>query len=99
MPRLQSPFTVIYSHGNAEDLGLNFENLMAMANELRCDMFAYEYPGYGCSDPDRSRYLAGGGVGSQPWLLPPPPALYSWVDWAGFLIDRSLVEVNPVLPQ
>jgi len=46
------PFTIIYSHGNAEDLGLNYLDLQDLGNLLGCDVFAYEYPGYGGSDPN-----------------------------------------------
>jgi hypothetical protein len=42
---LQTPFTIIYSHGNAEDLGINYLALQQLGQQLKCDVFAYEYPG------------------------------------------------------
>jgi len=42
--------TILYSHGNAEDLGLILPLLDRMAEACVADIFAYEYPGYGISD-------------------------------------------------
>jgi len=42
--------TILYSHGNAEDLGLILPLLDRMAEACVSDIFAYEYPGYGISD-------------------------------------------------
>lgn len=41
---------ILYSHGNAEDLGLILPLLDRMAEACVADIFAYEYPGYGISD-------------------------------------------------
>lgn len=41
----KTPFTIIYSHGNAEDLGINYIMLQQLGFSLKCDVFAYEYPG------------------------------------------------------
>lgn len=40
--------TIIYSHGNAEDIGQNFEIFSAL-NERGFGVIAYDYPGYGLS--------------------------------------------------
>jgi pimeloyl-ACP methyl ester carboxylesterase len=42
--------TILYSHGNAEDLGLILALLERIAEACVADIFAYEYPGYGISD-------------------------------------------------
>jgi pimeloyl-ACP methyl ester carboxylesterase len=46
--------TILYSHGNAEDLGLILPLLDRMAEACVADIFAYEYPGYGVSDGEPS---------------------------------------------
>ena len=38
--------TILYSHGNAEDLGIILPYLQTMANTLQCPVLGYEYPGY-----------------------------------------------------
>lgn len=40
-------FTVLFSHGNAEDLGSIRLNFYEMAQILQCNFFLYEYAGYG----------------------------------------------------
>lgn len=53
--------TILYSHGNAEDLGLILPLLDRMAEACVADVFAYEYPGYGLSEGASSEencYLA-----------------------------------------
>lgn len=46
--------TILYSHGNAEDLGLILPLLDRMAEACVADILAYEYPGYGLSDGEPS---------------------------------------------
>ena len=41
--------TVLFSHGNAEDLGLIHESFMQFTKELNVNLLAYEYEGYGRS--------------------------------------------------
>ena len=38
-------YTIIYSHGNAEDVGLSLNYLDIISNELDVNVIAYEYPG------------------------------------------------------
>ena len=45
-----SKFTIIYSHGNAEDIGLSLPYLDLMSGLLDVSVFAYEYPGYSLSE-------------------------------------------------
>lgn len=45
-----SKYTVLYSHGNAEDIQLTYQYLRTMARKVGADVFAYEYLGYGLSD-------------------------------------------------
>lgn len=42
-------FTLIFSHGNAEDLGLILRYFRDMSHELCVNFFLYEYTGYGRS--------------------------------------------------
>jgi pimeloyl-ACP methyl ester carboxylesterase len=43
-------FTIMYSHGNAEDVGLSLFYLDKMADVCHANLFAYEYPGYSISE-------------------------------------------------
>lgn len=54
-------FTILYSHGNAEDLGLSLPYLDRMADVCGCDVIAYDYLGYGISEgipSEENCYLA-----------------------------------------
>lgn len=42
-------FTLLFSHGNAEDLGLIIKYFREVSQELNVNIFAYEYTGYGMS--------------------------------------------------
>ena len=52
--RAGADFTIIYSHGNAEDVGLSLFLLDLMSQELDCSVIGYEYPGYSISDGEPS---------------------------------------------
>jgi len=41
--------TLLYSHGNAEDLGLHLDYIDALARHTGADVFSYEYVGYSLS--------------------------------------------------
>ena len=43
--------TLLYSHGNAEDLGMMYNRMKELARVLGCNVMAYEYAGYGLSEP------------------------------------------------
>jgi len=42
-------YTLLFSHGNAEDLGLFMRDFQDVSRQLRVNVFAYEYTGYGLS--------------------------------------------------
>ena len=44
--RRSATFTILYSHGNAEDVGICLRYLDAMSNICKANVLAYEYPGY-----------------------------------------------------
>ena len=52
--RPNARFTVIYSHGNAEDVGLSLAYLDMLVHVCECSVFAYEYPGYSISEGEPS---------------------------------------------
>ena len=54
LQRPYSKYTILYSHGNAEDLGLILSYLDRMQHVLQCSVFAYEYPGYSIADGEPS---------------------------------------------
>lgn len=43
----KSKITVLFSHGNAEDLGMIYDSFCDFAIEVRVNVFAYDYEGYG----------------------------------------------------
>lgn len=45
-------YTVIFSHGNAEDLGGVIERVTKLSRNVEVNVFAYEYTGYGLSTGD-----------------------------------------------
>ena len=47
--------TLIYSHGNATDMGLMFSMYAFMSSELKINVVAYDYTGYGTSMADGIR--------------------------------------------
>ncbi|KAL3778450.1 hypothetical protein ACHAW5_001769 [Stephanodiscus triporus] len=56
--------TLLYSHGNAEDLGLISSFLCDLARLLHVDVLCYDYSGYGVGiDPGYVRMFWGGGGG------------------------------------
>lgn len=42
--------TILFSHGNAEDLGMIYDWFNDLARVLRCNIMAYDYSGYGKSN-------------------------------------------------
>lgn len=48
-PLPNSHFTLLFSHGNAVDLGQMTSFLYGLGFHLNCNVFSYDYSGYGCS--------------------------------------------------
>lgn len=48
-PVKNSKYTIVYSHGNAEDIIQSEYFLKQLSQKLDASIVAYEYPGYGCS--------------------------------------------------
>lgn len=44
-----APLTILFSHGNAEDLGMILHYFQDTVPDLPCNIFAYDYTGYGRS--------------------------------------------------
>jgi pimeloyl-ACP methyl ester carboxylesterase len=49
--RRSAKITLLYSHGNAEDLGMMYRRMKDMARVLGVNVLAYDYSGYGLSQP------------------------------------------------
>lgn len=45
----RNPMTILYSHGNAEDVGISIRYLELLSRRLCINVLAYEYPGYSIS--------------------------------------------------
>ena len=43
----RSTVTIIFSHGNAEDLGMIYEHCVEFTREINVNLIAYDYEGYG----------------------------------------------------
>ena len=50
--RPNSKFILIYSHGNAEDLGSICDWCEYLSKQLGVDVYSYDYCGYGCHKPE-----------------------------------------------
>ncbi|NMG58018.1 alpha/beta hydrolase [Geitlerinema sp. P-1104] len=55
LPNEEADYTILYSHGNAEDLGMILPRL-ADLQSLGFGVFAYDYQGYGTSQGSPSEY-------------------------------------------
>ena len=42
-------FTILHSHGNAVDLGQMSSFYLGLGNRINCNIFSYDYSGYGVS--------------------------------------------------
>lgn len=60
LPSPSARFTLLFSHGNAEDLGLIVSFFRKLSRDLRVNVFSYEYTGYGMStgQPQESNVYA-----------------------------------------
>ena len=56
-PNPQAQYTILYSHGNAEDLG-NISSVLRQIRDSGFAVFAYDYQGYGTSQGTASEYNA-----------------------------------------
>jgi pimeloyl-ACP methyl ester carboxylesterase len=43
----KSKITILFSHGNAEDLGMFYDSFLEFSLELKVNVLAYDYEGYG----------------------------------------------------
>lgn len=46
---LNARFTILFSHGNAVDVGHMCSFFMVLGKQIRCNIFSYDYSGYGMS--------------------------------------------------
>jgi len=46
----ENSFSILFSHGNSSDLGTMYPFLVDMATQLKVDIYAYDYSGYGESE-------------------------------------------------
>jgi abhydrolase domain-containing protein 17 len=54
--RPNATVTILFSHGNAEDLGMIYDWFNDLARVLRVNIMAYDYTGYGKSNGNPSEY-------------------------------------------
>ena len=55
-------FTILHSHGNAVDLGQMSSFYLGLGSRINCNIFSYDYSGYGASSGDTNivQYLGEG---------------------------------------
>jgi len=76
-------YTLLYTHGNAEDLGEVMQLLPTMASKCGASIFAVEYPGYSISTAD----------------APSEAACYEAVEAAWqYLVDTLQVDPSVIVP-
>lgn len=53
--------TILYSHGNAEDIGQLRKWMTYLSKMLKCNTMTYDYQGYGCSNntPTEKHFFSG----------------------------------------
>jgi len=73
--------TILFSHGNSTDIGIMFPHMRDLCNNLKVDVFAYEYSGYGEST----------GVASEADLYADIDAAYHYLISDCGLDDSSIV--------
>jgi pimeloyl-ACP methyl ester carboxylesterase len=83
-------FLVLYSHGNAEDVGQLPELMEHYAAKLGADILAYEYPGYSLSTDAHG----GPGSPSEAGCYRAASAAYAWAVSAG----GGCVEPSQIIP-
>lgn len=49
----RAKFTILFSHGNAEDIGMIYDWFKEVAIQLECNVMGYDYLGYGLSDGEK----------------------------------------------
>jgi len=82
MRRDEKTKTIIYSHGNATDIGAMFPIQVILAHSLNCNVVVYDYSGYGES----------GGVPEEPSTYRDIDAVYDYVvDEVANGVSRNIV--------
>jgi len=82
-----SKYTLLFSHGNAEDLGIDENWLDEMAKRIEINIFAYDYSGYGTSFSD-----------SGVPLSPSERSCYEDVEAAyDYLVNKKGIPANTII--
>lgn len=81
--------TILFSHGNAEDLGMIYDWFNDLARVLRVNIMAYDYTGYGKSSSN------GGGTGGGGGVPPSEQQCYADIESA----FQYLLQVRKVQPE
>ena len=50
--RVNTKYTLLYSHANGEDIGMISNWLKSLSRSLNVNIFVYDYSGYGYSEGD-----------------------------------------------
>lgn len=58
-------YTLLFSHGNAVDLGQMSSFYIGLGSRINCNIFSYDYSGYGASSESQQRRTC-----MQTWKLP-----------------------------
>ena len=79
LPRL-TRYTVLFSHGNAVDLGQMSSFYIGLGTRINCNIFSYDYSGYGVSSgkPSEKNLYADIDAAWQALRTTPPPTSASF---------------------
>ena len=77
LQRKYAIYTILYSHGNAEDLGMLSNYLADLSKILHVNILAYDYTGYGFSNRKLSKTGNFQTASSPPALLPSEEHFYA----------------------
>ena len=67
LPHPSAEFTIIFSHGNATDIGQMRDFLLDLRKRLKVNIVAYDYSGYGLSSGEFHHSISGSNFESSPF--------------------------------
>ena len=95
--RKYAVYTILYSHGNAEDLGMLVCFLSDLSKILHVNIFAYDYTGYGFSNRDSTSFRTSSSS-SSPAIPPSEKHFYADISAAyDYLVKDRGVETRNII--
>ena len=90
--------TILFSHGNAEDLGMMYQRMKDLAMVLGVNIMAYDYTGYGLSIPGPAHGNGSGSSSSEENEGPSENMIYRNIEAAyRYLIEKRNVSPHQII--